>query len=439
MVINNMKIYEIRVQKMDEFLKYWRDICLQNPNQQITAGHVYNTLINQGISKKDSKKNEKIDLKNYEFKLFEYWVKRFSNVSNINVFVSENWKYFCQFTNDPDFYPKEFEKEHESIKIYIPLSSAYLKEGADQIFDYLAQNNIHHHSKIGREYRFDNIVVRLQNPEDAKRLADFVSNNKFIQDGLCAPNPFAFQYNGVAYACDDMLSYNSTMAAMIASYIDEKKKNDELETVGIRDYYDYIKNTHKYLLSLLISTEVDKDFSLEKEGIIFDEINSDIDLYDIDYRKYTLLNYIEIIGLSLKLFEPDFSYDDYIEHYRHSKFKSLKKLDDLQQISAYYNLLVDIIATMTKKFGINNIDSAFASLDLYLKTGNAKYITRNNNLRERVISSNLRLNINQILSSYNMQLYDYLNQLGIDKSSIIEKCNFSEQKVQRNSSTNKKG
>lgn len=76
---------------------------------------------------------------------------------------------------------------------------------------------------------------------------------------------------------------------------------------------------------------------------------------------------------------------------------------------------------MTKKLGVENIDTVFLSLESYLQTGNSVYLINYNNLRNAIDQSNFRDSMNNILNN-NMSLRDYLNQLGITEEYIISKC-----------------
>lgn len=109
--------------------------------------------------------NNAIEINNESNRMFDRWCNRFKNRSNIKVFVDDNWKYFCQFTNDDI----TINGTLDYIKLYIPLDLNHIEEGANRIFDFLERNNIKHHSKIATHVRVDDVVVRLYRKEDAMK------------------------------------------------------------------------------------------------------------------------------------------------------------------------------------------------------------------------------------------------------------------------------
>ena len=123
---------------------------------------------------------------------FPNWIEYFKNTPNINVFVQDNWRYFCQFTND-DYHVIT---PGNMIKMYIPVDDVHINEAAKRIFNFMSQNKMIHHSKIGSEVRFDDIVIRIDSEENAKKVENFVMNDPYIKEGLMKPNPFAFN-NGI--------------------------------------------------------------------------------------------------------------------------------------------------------------------------------------------------------------------------------------------------
>lgn len=184
-----------------------------NMNMELTNKTVYSYLVRRNVSMNDLGKkinfvfysNQSNEWENF----FGRWIEKFKNVDNIDVFCSENWKYFCQFKNGQvtglDF-----------VKVYIPLDYEHIYEGVNRIFNFLAKSNIAHCSKVSSDIRFDDVVVRLNNLEDAKKLQNFVDNDRYIQKGLMKPNAFTISNNKVAYAYDGGLSYNSCVAKIIA-------------------------------------------------------------------------------------------------------------------------------------------------------------------------------------------------------------------------------
>lgn len=272
-----------RYKNMDEFLKFWRDIVKENPYLNLTDDIVYNQLIRLGVKESDKRINLRYNY-NVNKSVFNEWISYYNFNSNINVFNSSDWSYFCQFISNHNIVNA---KNH--IKVYIPLDSEHIEKGAKLIFDFLSNNNIPHHSKIGEEIRFDDIVIRLINPYDAERLINFVTTNSYLSKGLIAPNPFAFQKNGIALACDGRLSYNDTVSILISNYINTMKNSNKLDEIEITDFYSYILKIYNndYLIKYIFN---DSDYKLEN-------------------RK-------QVLELITSSFLPNFSYEDYIAHYK---------------------------------------------------------------------------------------------------------------------------
>lgn len=352
-------------QRIDLFLKRLRDIVQQNPGFDLNKNIIYSELIRLGVPENE----KKLDVS--AVGLFDYWTNFFAKYENINVFVSKSWKYFCQFVNKNDAILDS--KEH--IKMYIPLDSNHLAVGAVKIFDFLSKNNIAHRSKIGKHIRFDNIVIRLINEKDAELLAEFVKSDPYIQDGLLPANPFAYNKEGLAYACDGNLSYNSTIAQYIWLYIESKKSTNSLNEINISDFYGYVAN---YYNTRIISSEVSDDEILQEMG----QENRDKNLRN---------NYKQVTELILESSSRDFNYSNYLEHFRKNKLDNQKEyVNDANEHSNVIDLLKFAIIQSCSKYGpIDGLDR----INAYLETGEINYITRNGNLRDVIFHSNFRQDI----------------------------------------------
>ena len=152
--------------RIEEFLKIWAQVGIENPNfsyrSQDTHDLIYHNLIMQGVNPKD----KKIDLT----PTFDKWKDFFKDYSNISVFVDPNWSYFCQFVSkDPTA-----SMQPENIKVYIPLDGEHIERGVKEIMAFLANHSISHQSKVSKKIRFDDVVVRLANESDARKLLDFI-------------------------------------------------------------------------------------------------------------------------------------------------------------------------------------------------------------------------------------------------------------------------
>ena len=77
-------------ERIYEFLKFFSDIMIQNPNYNLTESNIYNELIFLGVNN-----SRNIIIPN----LFDEWVDYFGKSDNINVFVEPQLSGFCQFKN----------------------------------------------------------------------------------------------------------------------------------------------------------------------------------------------------------------------------------------------------------------------------------------------------------------------------------------------------
>ena len=158
-------------ERINEFLNFFKQLLIDNPNLDLLSKKgnkiIYHELIKLGVSQDDLKDfNKSTDY------LFGHWIKNFRDKDGIKVFVDPFWSYFCQFQNGNLY------NELNHLKIYIPVDSTHINEAANKIFEFLRENNIKHLSKIASEIRFDDIVVRLINPDDVLKLIDFINNDE---------------------------------------------------------------------------------------------------------------------------------------------------------------------------------------------------------------------------------------------------------------------
>lgn len=395
--------------RIEEFLQYFAKIGAQNPyysfDTESACRQIYHELITRDVSNEDKQislaeqfgspfkddydYDERAE-EQYKNSVFYKWIEYYKRSSRIDVFRSEYWPYFCQFISKDQ--RARASKEH--IKVYIPQDGKHIEKSAKLIFDFLSRNDIPHVSKIGKQIRFDDIVIRLVNEEDARKLLDFVKSNQYLQEGMIKPNPFAFQQDGVAMACDGDQSYNYTVAQIVAMYLDSKKKSNSLDTVSYQDFYHFISENFKKEFINNSSTLFERKLGIEDEK--------------------SKKNYQHIIALMLKSQSNDFTLDNYFDHYRHSKNSKEKKKEldtNIQQ------LLAEVMDTMSRKY---NEEAAITNVDAYLRTGDADLITRDNNLRERVRNSGLREQLVQMLNEKDITLKEYVQEKGLGKKEIFD-------------------
>ena len=336
-----------------------KDLYISGKNYYMTKDIVYNYLRNLGIG------NPPKNIVNNSF--FNRWISRFSKKKNIDVFVSPDWKYFCQFTNG--------NREYDCIKMYVPLKSTHIYEGANRIFDFLAKNNIAHESKISSDVRTDDVVIRLFKAGDAQKLQKFIDKDKYIREGMLKVNPFCFNNNGVGYAFDGYLSYNSVLSTTIAKYINERiLMGASLEQINIADFSSYINEClmdKRYLDSLRNY----KHYERRDPELVLGLIKLSLSSNNImDYYNYYSNNCLRKHAVSQK--EP-FATDDKTE------------------------LFHEFILTTVKKYpkGFDEKHKEISGID-YLNSyfkGYTTAVTRDNGLRDRVTKNLSVDDINQIV------------------------------------------
>ncbi len=395
-----------RLQQIDQFLKRFRAIAEQNNNMLFSETNVYHELTRLGVSKSEP---------NYVMRqFFGNWIDRFKKDPNCDVFVSPNWQYFCQFISAD----KTARLSPEHLKVYIPLDSAHIERGANEIFDFLSQNGITHCSKIGSDARFDDIVVRLIDPEDVTKLINFVTRNSYIQEGLMQPNPFAYSINGIAVASDGHISYNSTIANIISTYINEKTKTGKLNTVGAQDFIQYVQQYAQRLFS-------------SKEGL--DELQRQFSDGEL-FGPKEFVNYKNVFELFLKTTEPTFNLFQYFDHFDKCNNPKLQRAK-MAEVDNILNgkvqeqpepvqksgedidaLLKETIEIMTAKYG--DRQSVISTINSYIRTGNVTFITRDSNLRNRVANSSLREELQRSLDEQGINLFEYVENLTKSKDEV---------------------
>lgn len=382
-----------RKKRIDEFLKYFRDIMYQNSLDRLTLDNVYGELIRLGVP--NTERNEKINDN------FKNWIMHFQNNPNCNVFVDPKWSYFCQFISKDNL----ARNSDEHLKIYIPLDLEHIDRGAKEIFEFLSNNNISHVSKIGSHIRFDDIVVRLINPSDVKKVIEFINKNKYIQEGLLPANPFLYNVNGIPMAVDGRLSFNSTIASLIAIYINEKTEINRLDTVEVNDFYDFLQSYYnKVFFSAKGLQKLENDFS-ENKYLSAEE----------------LVNYKNVIELILKSNKENFNFENYVAHYNScsnsvinnykiNQIKNIKKLnihnfENNDIVKKTNEMLLELIDGMM----IKNKDTyaVLCAINNYYISGQENYITRDNNLREKVVNSNFREELKIVLENKNVNCIEY--------------------------------
>ena len=367
--------------RIDELLKLFKSLLEQHPTYKIDSKEgfdmVYHNLIFNSVKESD----RKVSLDN-EFSskyngnsVFDNFQEYFKNDSSINVFVSPTWQYFCQFKSNPI----DITYNHTHIKMYIPLDYDHIERGVKELFDFISRNNILHTSKVSKRIRFDDVVVRVMNPEDADKILDYVKNNNYIQEGLIEASPFAFKKDGIALACDGYASYNEIMSGLIAKFLAKQKKEHKLYRANYQNLYNYIIDEyHKKYIDGLYSD--------------IDDIIKVLDNEKIEY------DYQGIIFLIIRSQKSNFSYDDFIKYYEAAS----GHIRDLNEFTK------EAIQIQANKYDGDTL-GAIACIDKTIETYDFKYITRSEGLRDKMKNSNYVYQMRSMLKNNNIDFLDYVN------------------------------
>lgn len=299
--------------------------------------------------------------------LFDYWIDN-NKRDKTEVFVSPNWKYFCQFISQPEKVV-DYYKHH---KIYLSLDSEHMKEGVERLFDFLNRENIPHKSKVGKLSRDDQIVVRVISHEDCRKVVNFINNDPYIQEGKKKASPFAYQYKGVAIAADGAVSYNDSISKMLSLYLKEMAKNNSIDKINVNTFINFCVNYYnKYFVRKEDVGKVLNDFGIKNSTNVHDIVDFKycVKLFlnglnnSFDFDKYA--NFIEVkrqnIDNELQGFKKEINNDDY-----------LKLFDELCEV-------------MINKYGLSNGSDLIRT---FFITFDSTYITRDYNLRKRVYDKN---------------------------------------------------
>lgn len=392
-------------ERITEILKYWAQVGLENPHYNFddpkTEDHIYGRLIRLGVSDRDKtilldQKKEYTDrdgVRIIQKSAFQDWIDYYRRKEGISTYVDPKWPYFCQFVSKNP----EAQNSSNHIKVYIPLDGAHIQTGAKMIFDFLTENNISHASKIGKKIRFDDIVIRLTNQQDADKLLNYVKNNSYIQEGLIVASPFAVQKDGIALAVDGRKSYNSTIASLLRMYLADCQKKRRLKQVSYEEFYYFIANKYNEEFAEKRGDSFAREFGFQN---------------DPASRK----NYREIIELIIRAQFKNFTYNDLIEHYNKCTGRRKEEVE-INGISPYTeSLLITAIEGMTKRF--NSSQSGLLSVERYIIVGDPTYLTRNNGLREKITNSNMRQEILRYLRQTKIPIRRFIND-------VLDKHNYT--------------
>lgn len=315
---------------MNEFLNYIYEIKKSN-DIIITEDIVYHELFRFRLGTQNLEKNRKLINIESLFNSFESNYTKGNNSKEKYAFRGNSFLYFMN----------KYDKKKEFIKLYIPFDNENIKECVNILLDYLNKKDIHHCSKVCKNIRNDDFIIRLManDLESFYKIADFINNNKKLKNGLLEVNPFLPSVNGIGYMKEKGISYNAEMSKYIAGFIESSYKNKN--KVNLSSFIHYFddkcedEDIKKIFYSNFIEEELDKelDNNIDKKELLDTSIM-------ITYKKYGLDQVIEAIISSINGNYTYFSRGDGKINHRNL----LKEYLDGSRIKKYIGL-TDIIDT----------------------------------------------------------------------------------------------
>lgn len=383
-----------RFDEIERLLEKWKQSYQDIAGLAVPKLYFYNEITNYGLKNNESKRY---------YALFEYWKQRFQNYPNIKVYESENQRGFLQFNNNHGY--------SNHIKIYLSLPEQYLGQGVNMIFDYLAQNNIGHLSKVAQKDRSDVIVLRIEREEDVSQVLNFINNNSFLKEKARPISPFTMRSGITGVTFDGYLSYNMTVAMILNNYFASRKESKSISLISLDDLEKY---TNDYYYRTFIDKSNLKDF-LEQ-----DEVKNEIlrikkfKPYENNLEEKVLINYMHIFNTFKTSLNKNTNYNDLINDFRryNTDVKDstiIKSFSDtlnkkVSQEVIEENLLEDYVCYAYNKYNQNKDKVIMAITGFLNNKHNA--ITRDNNFRNRFKAN---LNYNKIMKITNKNTYDYVN------------------------------
>ena len=357
-------------QAIDNFFEVFKSVKISNPTFQVDHNLMYYALTRLGTFSDNRYllcRNEELHQIIKKDGFFDRWVSRFSNSYNTNVFVADNWNYFCQFKSGDVIN----NNDGEFIKIYVPLDYSHLEEGVNRIFDFMDYNGIKHASKVGSDIRFDDLVIRVATKEEADVILDFIKNDQYIQEGLLPANPFAFNKNGVALACDGMTSYNSVLSVFLEQFINQ----NDASNLTSENFYNYLYSFYN--------------------GIMNDTIDSKTFILTSFASKPSVEDFERILVLLINSHNPEFTYDDYINHF-YNGCKNITYQQQSQPTTNIEEVIYNILCVMRQNQDLYDCARALYG---YVSTGDENYIANIGNLKQSIVNSNFRNDALNLLHS----------------------------------------
>lgn len=334
------------------FFNHIKQIFLQNPYLSINHDTIYGELMVFNSDKNNVSRLYKQNIVSVQTSMSN----RYRYNHRVNTYICNN-EYFWVIENRCGLKDKEYYDEiGNSLKLYIAVDTSTINNVASMIFDFIISENILSQSKISKEFRNDALVIRVRKKEDAEKIINFVNNIKYTSK--VKPNPFIHNIKNVSITLDGTLSYNLTITKLLAKFLNERKKNDELEKSTLDDFRVWIKsqlniiksNSNKNILNnyKINNNEQLKDFIMVTE-ILSKNLEGNIITEDI-YKQQGK----RITRGKVEAFKNDCNEFDYILHIMNGLVNKYGIEEAHERIMLYINKRADV-DIFTRDKNIRNI------------------------------------------------------------------------------------
>ncbi len=395
-----------RYQIMEAFLIDIADLLKENPNTVFSFEElykiVYSKLTRIGISDYET------DLSKNGNNAFSRLQNYFEGSRNISTYIDPKNNYFIQLENRPT----EHNEKMETIKLYFPQKAISLERSARELFDFLSTANISHISRIGKNERNNNIMVQLNNWNDVNTVLNFAKGNKIIQYGALDSNPFMYSEDNIGITTSRGNSYDAIVSSLITSYLNNRLLNNDLDSVSLLDFIKYTRSYYNHhFVDYNDIGEAIADFNL-----------SGCEISSIENNK-KIVNVGNVVNLFIRCLEPHFNLDSFKEiYYDYSndgkiigmanalgiKRNSGDFVTGSNYVGSIDTILLDAVKTFEDKYKIND-EQALKIINNYLEDFNSHKITRDNDIRGKMIKSDFANKMNRLLSITNQDLKEYYN------------------------------
>lgn len=389
-----------RFEEIDKFLLKMAKIIAENPKTELDKSTIYYYLKNYGLSE------EEIATSKLSMLRFLDWEKAFEG-SNLKVFEHDLQPSFLQFHSK-----KDAKHDSKCAKLYVSFSKEDIKDAVIDIFKFISKEDMSTYSKVADKIRSDAVVLRMMNPEEAKKVIEFINNNPNLSSKAKPTNPFVYRCGKVGMGYDDKLSYNSTLASTLSYYFKNRKRTNRLSEVSAQDFKKYVE-------------AVIEQIFMTKEIVNVESFRKECEATSYLHRKTedVALNYEEILVLINKSLDPNMKLEDYFTFLNNCKNENLmnekregykKKMDQStskEDITETDITLLDCYIMYAKtKYGKEIVP---AYLELYCN-GNILAITRDNNFRAYFMETLTPTKVKAIVGD---NINEYVNKV-INKESI---------------------